>query len=66
MAIITKLEELMKKRGYSIAKLSEEIGISPVNKKWAYISYQIFYIRFSFQSIRMSATRYTSLSRKRK
>ncbi len=31
MAIITKLEELMKKRGYSIAKLSEEIGISPVN-----------------------------------
>ena len=33
MAIITKLEELMKKRGYSIAKLSEEIGISPVYQK---------------------------------
>lgn len=31
MAIVIKLEELMKERGYTLAKLSEEVGISTVN-----------------------------------
>ena len=31
MAIITKLDELMKKRGYTLGRLSEEVGITPCN-----------------------------------
>lgn len=31
MAIITKLDELMKKKGYTLGKLSEEVGITPCN-----------------------------------
>ncbi len=31
MAIITNLDELMKKKGYTLARLAEEVGISTVN-----------------------------------
>ena len=31
MAIITNLEEIMKEKGYTLGKLAEEVGISPVN-----------------------------------
>ena len=31
MAIITNLDEKMRVKGYSLAQLAEEIGISPVN-----------------------------------
>ena len=31
MAIIANLEELMRKKGYTIVKLAEEVGISTVN-----------------------------------
>lgn len=31
MAIVTNLDELMKEKGYTIVKLAEEVGISPVN-----------------------------------
>lgn len=31
MAIVTNLDELMKEKGYTLVKLAEEVGISPVN-----------------------------------
>ena len=31
MAIVTSLDELMKEKGYTLVKLAEEVGISPVN-----------------------------------
>ena len=31
MAIVTNLDELMKKKGYTLVKLAEEVGISTVN-----------------------------------
>ncbi len=45
MAIITNLDEIMKKRGYTLARLAEEIGISTVNLS-NIKSGNIFAIRF--------------------